>query len=485
MKKFNELKLKTQVYTGSLVSIVLFTTLAGFTYLSIVSKIDRQNKFDRVVETAAAIDDAAYASAKVVRSVRGYALDPTPSRLQSIQPSHDEGLKEYQADVARLNTLIPEAERPEELKTLLKESAQAINIYEEGFKLMKTGQLPKGITVINEVEFRPVEESRLKLQADNQAKISKLRADEQAATNALVILITLGTGVAIVSSLTLSWLIISWITTKIQQATSDITTSSSQMMTTMDEQERIASQQATAVNETTTTMDELEASCRQSAEQAQASVGAAKHALALVKEGSLAVGQTKEGMFTLEQKVEAIADQIINLSSQANQVSSISQLVSDLANQTNMLALNSSVEAVRAGEHGKGFAVVANEIRKLADQSQQASEKISTLVSGIQKAINSTVMVTDEGTKTAKQGVQIAQATDRTFTGVKDAVDQVVLNNQQVSLNLKQQVDAIQQVVEAMETINRGARETVTGLTQTKAGSQKLNQTALVLKEIV
>ena len=78
--------------------------------------------------------------------------------------------------------------------------------------------------------------------------------------------------------------------------------------------------------------------------------------------------ETVEGMFTLEKKVGAIAEQIVHLSEQANQIGSISQLVFDLANKTNMLALNSSVEAVRAGEHGKGFSVVANEIRKLAHQ---------------------------------------------------------------------------------------------------------------------
>lgn len=100
---------------------------------------------------------------------------------------------------------------------------------------------------------------------------------------------------------------------------------------------------------------------------------------------------------------------MVHLSEQANQIGSISQFVSDLANQTNMLALNSAVEAVRAGENGKGFSVVANEIRRLADQSQRSAEKIYVLVSEIQSAINSTVMVTEEGTKRVAAGVQIAQ----------------------------------------------------------------------------
>jgi len=271
----------------------------------------------------------------------------------------------------------------------------------------------------------------------------------------------------------------------VKQIVTRISTASQEIFSTLEEQERVASQQAASVNETTTTMDELEASSRQSAEQAKAAVSAAQKALELTQGGTQAVGETLEGMYTLENKVGAIAQQIVRLSEQANQIGSISQLVSELANKTNMLALNSSVEAVRAGEHGKGFSVVANEIRKLADQSQQSADKIGTLVAEIQSAINSTVMVTDEGTKTVASGVQIAQKTNEAFTGVADAVDKVVLNNQQISLNLKQQVDAIQQVVEAMETINKGAKETATGINQTKIGTQQLNETSLELQEMV
>lgn len=271
----------------------------------------------------------------------------------------------------------------------------------------------------------------------------------------------------------------------LESLAADISESSQQMTSTVIEQERIASQQAASVNETTTTMDELEASSRHAAGQATAAVDAAKHAFETSEDGAQAVGETLEGMFVLEEKVDAIAEKIVNLSAQASQISNVSQLVIDFANQTNMLALNSSVEAVRAGEHGKGFALVANEIRKLADQSQQSADKINDLVSNIQKSINETVMVTEEGTKTVKTNVEIAKRTEVAFNDIKESVSQVVLNNQQVSLNLKQQVDAIQQVVDAMEIINRGTKETATGLTQTKAGTERLNEAAIGLKEVV
>ena len=285
--------------------------------------------------------------------------------------------------------------------------------------------------------------------------------------------------------LVIIWNISQYIKSRLTRTINTLASSSTQISATIDQQERIASQQAASVNETTTTMDELEASCRQAAEQAKAAVTAAQQALGLAQGGTQAVEATLEGMFILEKKVGAIAEQILFLSEQADQIGSISQLVSDLANKTNMLAFNSSVEAVRAGEHGKGFSVVANEIRKLADQSEKSAEKITGLVSEIQSAINSTVMVTDEGTKTVAAGVQTAQKTNQAFAGVADAVNKVVLNNQQISLNLKQQVDAMQQIVEAMETINKGAKETASGISQTKSGTERLNEAALVLKRIV
>ncbi|NEP16279.1 MAG: chemotaxis protein [Leptolyngbya sp. SIO4C1] len=272
---------------------------------------------------------------------------------------------------------------------------------------------------------------------------------------------------------------------KLENAVSHLSTASSEISVSVTQQERVANQRAASVNETTITMDELETSSRQSAEQANAAVAAAKQALQRTEEGSHAVGETLEGMSTLKQKVDAIAEQIVNLSGQADQIGGISALVADFANQTNMLALNSSVEAMRAGEYGKGFAVVANEIRKLSDHSQQSAEKIGVLVNEMQKAVSATVMTTEEGTKTVKIGVQTAEQADQAFQSIKGSIDTVVANNQQVSLTLKRQVDAIRQVVEAMAVIDRGSKETAAGLTQTQTESEHLRATALVLQQMV
>jgi methyl-accepting chemotaxis protein len=286
-------------------------------------------------------------------------------------------------------------------------------------------------------------------------------------------------------STAIALIIASRATRTILQAVGKISSSSNQIAVTVEEQERNANLQAASVNETTTAMDELEATSRQSAEQADSAALAAEQIFELADNGNQAVEETLGEMTNLRSKVTAIAEQIMQLSEQTIQIGNISGLVSDLANQTNILALNAAVEAVRAGEHGKGFSVVAAEIRKLADQSKNSAENIRTLVAEIQHKINSAVMVTDEGSKTVNSGIQIANRTAESFAGVAEAVNNMVINNQQISLNTKQQVQAIQQVVEAMNNINLGAKETAIGISQTKEGTGQLNEATMNLQAIV
>jgi methyl-accepting chemotaxis protein len=264
-----------------------------------------------------------------------------------------------------------------------------------------------------------------------------------------------------------------------------IASSSSQIAVTIEEQERIARQQLSAVDRTATTMDELGESSKACASQAEAAAFGAAQALKLAAGGSQAVDNTLKEMATLTENVGAIQKQILRLSEQTDRIGNISSLVSDLANQTNMLALNAAVEAVRAGESGKGFAVVASEIRKLADRSKESASKINALVADIQKAISSTTTVTDDGTKTVENGVKIARKTADAFAGVAEAIDRIVLNSQQIYLTAKNQAIAIQEVVKAVNSLTLATQETASGISQVKLGISQLNHAAQDLKSAV
>jgi hypothetical protein len=312
--------------------------------------------------------------------------------------------------------------------------------------------------------------------------------DEDAAYASLQgLLWTTLAGAGLTAGLTvgLSLLLGNRVTKFIQQMAETISKSSGDIVDTVEMQEVTVNMQANSAIETSTTVNELGAVSFQSAEQAEASAKGARQALSLAEDGTRAVQQTLQGMSGLRDKVDAIAQQIVNLSEQTGQITTVSELVADLASQTNMLALNAAVEAARAGEQGKGFSVVAGEIRKLADQSKKSADKINALADDIQTAINRTVMVTDEGTKTVNEGIDLAQSTAATFAGVTDAINNVFLNSQQISNSAKQQAVSIQAVLNSMTTISQGSQESAVGMHQVKMTTRELTQVADELKAAV
>lgn len=271
----------------------------------------------------------------------------------------------------------------------------------------------------------------------------------------------------------------------LQQSVSTVADSSSEIASTVEAQERLVADQTASVNVTTSTIEQLGTSSLQAAQKADSSATGAREALDLSETGSQAVEDTVLGIEDLQDKVSAIADQIMQLSEQTDQISTISSLVADVADQTNMLALNAAVEAARAGEQGKGFAVVAGEIRKLADQSRDSAGKIKILVEAIQSSINSTVMVTDEGNKTAKAGIEVAKTTANVFKQIATAINEVYSNTQEIAQTAKQQAVGVQQAVSAMNAINLGAKETVTAVNQVQSSTEELKTIAEELQVAV
>lgn len=156
-------------------------------------------------------------------------------------------------------------------------------------------------------------------------------------------------------------------------------------------------------------------------------------------------------MIVLKQRIQIIAELILELSEYIQQIGSIIGLVEDIAEQTNMLALNAAVEAARAGEHGKGFAVVAGEIRKLADESKQATTKISSLINDIQHTTNSTVMATEEGSKEIESGVRLAGNIDENFKALNEALSVLMKYIENVGLNLDNQEKLSDDVIKSLK----------------------------------
>ncbi|WP_377477910.1 MAG: methyl-accepting chemotaxis protein [Microcoleus anatoxicus] len=482
LKKIN---IRNKMLIAYLAPAAIYLGLPILVYQTTTQVLNSFQEVERIENVIGLTNNISAGNEQMIRGLRGYLINQNPRFLNDFKTG---------AELARqsANNVEPIIKNPQQ-KTRLQKMLSLSNEYyknsneivdllqankkSEALAIFNTGRHTKLVNEFVEMhrQFRELESDLIK-QETKKTKDSLIF---------LISVLVVSCGFLVLLGGVIAWLISSGIARTIDRAISSIVTSSSQIAATIEEQERMASQQAVSVNQTTTTMDELGASSRATAQQVETAAMQAMQALNLAGGGTKAVAQTLEAMGTLKTKVEDMQGQIMQLSEQTDRIGNISTLVSDLANQTNMLALNAAVEAVRAGDNGKGFGVVASEIRKLAERSKKSAAQINLLVADIQRAINSTVMVTEEGTKTVEFGVNIASETAAAFGGVVNAINNVVLSSQQISLNAKQQAIAIEQVVQAMNSLNQAAAQTACGISQTKIGTQKLNEAALDLKAVV
>jgi len=264
----------------------------------------------------------------------------------------------------------------------------------------------------------------------------------------------------------------------VRETASNLTTATSEILAVTTEQASMSSEQSAAVSETTSTLQEVRQTAEQAAERARQVVDIAQESTRISDEGIVSLQNTLDGMSKIKEQVGTIAETILSLSEQTQQIGEIIATVNDIADQSNLLALNAAIEAARAGEAGKGFAVVAGEVRGLAEQSRQATAQVKDILGEIQKAANTAVMVTEEGTKRAESGVLLAQTTGEAIRSIRERIQQVAQSAQQVSVSTKQQLAGMDQIVTAMASINQAATQTDIGTKQTEKAAHNLNALA-------
>ncbi len=168
-----------------------------------------------------------------------------------------------------------------------------------------------------------------------------------------------------------------------------------------------------------------------------------------------------EKMLTLRQKIQIIAELILELSEHTQQIGNTIGVIEDITEQTNMLALNAAVEAARAGENGKGFSVVAGEIRKLADESKQATTKITSLIQDIQHATNSTVMATEESSKEIEHGVKLADNININIESLINLISELKSSAEEIYNDSENQTNYSESVNSVVSNINDGLQSSL------------------------
>ena len=276
------------------------------------------------------------------------------------------------------------------------------------------------------------------------------------------------------------------------QASNQVAGAITEVATGADEQLNAANAAAAVVQQMSASIQEVSATTSEVASQ---SARAANQA----KAGSQSVNQAVEQMGRIEQTVNRSAAVVAELGQRSKAIDQIVATISGIAGQTNLLALNAAIEAARAGEQGRGFAVVAEEVRKLAEQSQEATKQISALIGGIQGDTEQAVAAMDNGTREVKLGAEVVNTAGQAFHEIVALVEQVSDQIREVSSTIDQMAIGSQQIVESVNRIDHLSKEaasqaqTVSAATEEQSASmeeiasssQSLAQLALELRDAV
>jgi len=242
---------------------------------------------------------------------------------------------------------------------------------------------------------------------------------------------------------------------------------------------------ATAISQTTTTVEEVRQASQQSAQKAGKVAENSNEVVMVTQSGNKAVEDTMKVMDGISRQMEIIASAIVSLSEQSQQIGGIIASVNDVTDQSNLLAVNASIEAANAGEHGKGFAVVAREIKNLAHISKESTNQISNILNDIQKATASAVLAAEQGSKAVETGVKQSSKAGETIRLLAKSVNESVQSATQIVASSHQQVVGMDQVGVAMNNINQAGAENAASMKQAEKAAKDLNELGQKLKALV
>jgi methyl-accepting chemotaxis protein len=289
---------------------------------------------------------------------------------------------------------------------------------------------------------------------------------ERSASNARNTIV-IGTLICLTLVTLAGYLIVRALTNEIASAVQHVRQSSTELQSAATQQAAGARESSTAMTEITTTISELLATSRQIAESAQRVTTVAQQTVDATRAGEGTVTRSSESIVSIRQQVDQIVNHMLDLGKKSQQIGSVLDIVSELAEQTNILAINATIEASGAGEAGRRFGVVADEIRKLADRVAGSTKEIRLLIEDVRGAVNTTVMATETGSKSVDVGSRLFSDVALSFSHIAELIGTTTEAAREIELSTKQQASAVEQVKMAIASTAQATKETEVSSGQT------------------
>jgi len=273
--------------------------------------------------------------------------------------------------------------------------------------------------------------------------------------------------------------------TMIKDASLRISSASQQILASSKQHESGAVEQATAVVQIVSTMEEASQTSKQIAESTSIIAKDSEENLSKSIDGQEMMKAFMKGMNKMRGDSSVISDNIMKLSKNVQQIGSITEVIDEIADKSDLLALNAALEGTKAGESGKGFILVSQEMRRLAESVMESTKEIKRIIKGIQEAMQETVMSTDVAARAIEEADKLANSTSSSFLGIVDRVRNTVDLSKQISMATQQQRTGTDQMVQSMNEIGKVTNQSASASKEITQVALELSNLAITLKGLI
>jgi methyl-accepting chemotaxis protein len=367
--------------------------------------------------------------------------------------------------------------------------AERLASLKENIDLRRKGELDAAVADIRggDGKQRMDELRRIFGEADSEerAVLTQRAAEVAAASSGAESVIIFGTLLCLLLVTIAGILITRSLSGQIGSSVVQIQSSSTELQAAANQQATATKEQATAMSEIGTTISELLATSRQIAESAQRVAQIAGQTANAARSGDGKVAAAHDSIMAIRRQVDLIVNHMLELGKKSQQIGAVLDIVAELAEQTNILAINATIEAAGANEAGKRFAVVADEIRKLADRVTGSTKEIRGLIEDVRSSVNTTVMTTETGSKSVDAGARQFSEVAAAFGEIAGLVSMTTEAAREIELSTKQQATAVEQVNVAITSAAQSTKETEASSGQTLQAIVQLGNLSHTLLRLV